>query len=71
MNQNKTFFRASGWLVALAMGAWAAPAQAVDWADVFPGVGYSQWTVGGPNRVSAVRVDLCHAGVSLRATKHA
>ena len=39
------------------------------WTNIHPGVDYSQWTNATPQRVSAVRVDLCAAGVELRATK--
>jgi hypothetical protein len=44
------------------------PAYAA-WTNVHPGVDYSQWTNGTPQRISAIRVDLCYPGVSLRATK--
>jgi len=59
-----------GCLVALVSSAWSTSAQAADWTGIFPGVEYSQWTVSDPNRITAVRVNLCQAGVSIRATKH-
>lgn len=50
------------------VGLASTPAEA-GWTNIFPGVGYSQWQNDTPQRITAVRVDLCHAGVELRATK--
>src|SRR5690554_8206773 len=64
--------RAFKWMLAGlllgALGVLPAPAYAA-WTNIFPGVDYSQWTDSTPNRITAVRVNLCAPGVQLRATK--
>lgn len=73
MKIRTTSRRPAGWMLCAAVTfaalSWA-PAARADWTGVFPGVGYSQWSQSGPNRISALRVDLCHPGVELRATKY-
>lgn len=64
--------RALKWLLAgalaSALGSLPADADAA-WTNIFPGVDYSQWSDSTPNRITAVRVNLCAPGVQLRATK--
>ena len=43
-------------------------ASAQSWTDLGWGVEYAQWTTGDPNRITALRVNLCHPGLSVRAT---
>jgi hypothetical protein len=48
---------------------WALSARA--WDPVAPGVERTQWIGGGPNRITAFKVNLCHPGVRARATASA
>lgn len=41
------------------------------WSDPFPGVRYLQRTASGPNQIDVLQIDLCHGGISLRATTEA
>jgi hypothetical protein len=56
--------------VALVLCALAAPAAAKDtWTDPHPGIRHLYRTLSDPNRLHALKVDLCASGVSLRATR--
>ena len=54
-----------GPVLVIAGTAGAAHAQ---WKGLAPGVELHEKTYGGPNRVKALRIDLCAAGVHIRAT---
>jgi hypothetical protein len=43
-------------------------ALAQSWTSVGYGVDYAQWSTSDPNRISALRVNLCHPGLDVRAT---
>ncbi|MBK6922964.1 MAG: phosphodiester glycosidase family protein [Deltaproteobacteria bacterium] len=50
----------------------ASNASAADtWTTPKPGIRYLERTVNTPNRIFAMEIDLCHDGVSIRATKSA
>ena len=50
------------WSVLLSLAA------AQSFSSIGSGVEYAQWTDGTPNRMSALRVNLCHPGLEVRAT---
>ncbi len=56
-------------LPVLAMLSFVVPAQAADtWTTPHPGMRHLYRTVSDPNRIHALVVDMCAAGVSMRAT---
>src|SRR5690554_657886 len=55
----------TGTLVALVPGALAADT----WSSPHPGMRRLYRTASGPNRIHALEVDLCAAGVGVRSTK--
>jgi hypothetical protein len=58
-------------LAALAASSlWTAGSAAQDrWSTPFPGIRRLDRTASGPRRIHALEIDLCRAGVSLRATR--
>lgn len=60
-----------GVLALVAFGALSAPtARAQDWQSIATGVELLERTDPGPNRVHALRIDLCAPGVRIRATRY-
>jgi hypothetical protein len=61
--------RLSAIALALVSSLWTAGARAEDtWTTPFPGVRHLYRTASGPRRIHALEIDLCRAGVSVRAT---
>lgn len=62
-----------GRIAAITIAAWCASigtAHAADqWSDPLPGVRLLRRTTNTPWKIFALQIDLCHDGVSLRATK--
>ncbi len=55
--------------LALVSNLWATRAAAEDtWTTPFPGVRHLYRTASGPRRIHALEIDLCRAGISVRAT---